>query len=147
LQEFVKALAAFALCSAMGQCFIYYTIAEFSPLLLATVTTTRKIFSTLVSVFRDPSACRSPNSFENLNQKALKLPSTLSFSIPALTLKLADPSLLFLSVADNRLNEMQWAGCLLVFAGIIGEQVSSRQALHAPAPRLSSVWTISLVDC
>ena len=39
----------------MGQCFIYYTIAEFSPLLLATVTTTRKIFSTLVSVFRDPS--------------------------------------------------------------------------------------------
>ncbi len=39
----------------MGQCFIYYTISEFSPLLLATVTTTRKIFSTLVSVFRDPS--------------------------------------------------------------------------------------------
>jgi len=79
-EEFVKALAAFSLCSAMGQCFIYYTIAEFSPLLLATVTTTRKIFSTLVSVFRDPS---------------------------------------------NSLNEMQWAGCLLVFAGIIGEQVAS----------------------
>ena len=55
-QEFVWALASFSLCSALGQCFIYYTIAEFSPLLLATVTTTRKIFSTLVSVFRDPSA-------------------------------------------------------------------------------------------
>jgi solute carrier family 35 (UDP-galactose transporter), member B1 len=51
----VWALVSFSLCSAMGQCFIYYTIAEFSPLLLATVTTTRKIFSTLVSVFRDPS--------------------------------------------------------------------------------------------
>ena len=54
-QEFVWALVSFSLCSAMGQCFIYYTIAEFSPLLLATVTTTRKIFSTLVSVFGDPS--------------------------------------------------------------------------------------------
>ena len=52
----MRALAAFSLCSAMGQCFIYYTITEFSPLILATVTTTRKIFSTLVSVFRDPSA-------------------------------------------------------------------------------------------
>jgi len=79
-EEFVWALVSFSLCSAMGQCFIYYTIAEFSPLLLATVTTTRKIFSTLVSVFRDPS---------------------------------------------NSLNEMQWAGCMLVFAGIIGEQIAS----------------------
>mmetsp|Transcript_21022 Transcript_21022/g.57935 ORF Transcript_21022/g.57935 Transcript_21022/m.57935 type:complete len:205 (-) Transcript_21022:157-771(-) len=79
-EEFVKALLAFSLCSALGQCFIYYTIAEFSPLLLATVTTTRKIFSTLVSVFRDPS---------------------------------------------NSLNEMQWIGCGLVFAGIIGEQIAS----------------------
>ncbi len=27
--------------------------------------------------------------------------------------------------AGNSLNEMQWAGCLLVFAGIIGEQIAS----------------------
>eukprot|EP00281_Chroomonas_sp_CCMP1168_P031423 CAMPEP_0206247124 /NCGR_PEP_ID=MMETSP0047_2-20121206/19639_1 /ASSEMBLY_ACC=CAM_ASM_000192 /TAXON_ID=195065 /ORGANISM="Chroomonas mesostigmatica_cf, Strain CCMP1168" /LENGTH=329 /DNA_ID=CAMNT_0053672621 /DNA_START=20 /DNA_END=1009 /DNA_ORIENTATION=+ len=53
-QEFVWALGAFSLCSAMGQCFIYFTITEFSPLILATVTTTRKIFSTVYSVFRYP---------------------------------------------------------------------------------------------
>lgn len=52
--EFVQALAAFSLCSALGQCFIYYTVTEFSPLLLSTVTTTRKIFSTIYSVFRNP---------------------------------------------------------------------------------------------
>mmetsp|Transcript_28015 Transcript_28015/g.66856 ORF Transcript_28015/g.66856 Transcript_28015/m.66856 type:complete len:329 (-) Transcript_28015:142-1128(-) len=52
--EFVNALGAFSLCSALGQCFIYYTVTEFSPLLLATVTTTRKIFSTVYSVFRNP---------------------------------------------------------------------------------------------
>jgi hypothetical protein len=54
--EFVQALVAFSLCSALGQCFIYYTVTEFSPLLLATVTTTRKIFSTVYSVFRHPGA-------------------------------------------------------------------------------------------
>ncbi len=27
--------------------------------------------------------------------------------------------------AGNSLNEMQWAGCMLVFAGIIGEQIAS----------------------
>ena len=27
--------------------------------------------------------------------------------------------------ADNSLNEMQWVGCGLVFAGIIGEQIAS----------------------
>jgi len=53
--EFLKALGAFSLCSAVGQCFIYFTVTEFSPLLLATVTTTRKIFSTVYSVFRDPA--------------------------------------------------------------------------------------------
>lgn len=76
--EFVQALVAFSLCSALGQCFIYYTVTEFSPLLLATVTTTRKIFSTVYSVFRHP---------------------------------------------DNSLNQMQWAGCITVFAAIIGEMV------------------------
>ena len=39
----------------MGQNFIYYTITNFNPLVLTTVTTTRKIFTTVYSVFRDPS--------------------------------------------------------------------------------------------
>ena len=53
--EVTQALVVYSLASAVGQNFIYYTITQFSPLLLTTVTTTRKIFSTLYSVFRDPS--------------------------------------------------------------------------------------------
>ena len=53
--EVMQALVIYSLSSAVGQNFIYYTITQFSPLLLTTVTTTRKIFSTLYSVFRDPS--------------------------------------------------------------------------------------------
>lgn len=41
----------FSLCSAVGQSFIFYTIANFDPLVLSTVTTTRKIFSVLLSIF------------------------------------------------------------------------------------------------
>jgi len=41
----------FALCSAVGQSFIFYTIANFDPLVLSTVTTSRKIFSVLLSIF------------------------------------------------------------------------------------------------
>lgn len=76
---FIKALVSYSVCSALGQCFIYFTITEFSPLLVSTVTTTRKIFSTVYSVFRNP---------------------------------------------DNSLNEMQWAGCGLVFFGILFEMVA-----------------------
>jgi len=53
--EVMQALIIYSLASAVGQNFIYYTVTEFSPLLLTTVTTTRKIFSTLYSVFRNPS--------------------------------------------------------------------------------------------
>ena len=53
--DVMQALVIYSLASAVGQNFIYYTITEFNPLLLTTVTTTRKIFSTLYSVFRDPS--------------------------------------------------------------------------------------------
>jgi UDP-galactose transporter B1 len=53
--EVMTAILFYSLASAMGQLFIYYTIAEFGPLLLATVTTTRKVFSTLYSIFRDPT--------------------------------------------------------------------------------------------
>jgi len=52
--EFLMALTVFGLSSAVGQCFVYYTVVEFSPLILSTITTTRKIFSTVYSVFRDP---------------------------------------------------------------------------------------------
>ncbi|KAJ8602004.1 hypothetical protein CTAYLR_002754 [Chrysophaeum taylorii] len=40
----------FAACSAVGQSFIFYTIANFDPLVTTTVTTTRKIFSVLLSI-------------------------------------------------------------------------------------------------
>jgi len=41
----------FAVCSAVGQGFIFYTISCFDPLVLSTVTTTRKVFSVLLSIF------------------------------------------------------------------------------------------------
>jgi UDP-galactose transporter B1 len=41
----------FALCSAVGQSFIFYTIANFDPLVCTTITTTRKVFSVLLSIF------------------------------------------------------------------------------------------------
>jgi UDP-galactose transporter B1 len=47
---FVK-ICKFSLCSAFGQAFIFYTIANFDPLVLSTITTTRKIFSVLLSIF------------------------------------------------------------------------------------------------
>jgi UDP-galactose transporter B1 len=40
----------FGACSAVGQSFIFYTIAHFDPLVCSTVTTTRKIFSVLISI-------------------------------------------------------------------------------------------------
>ena len=53
--EVLNAIMVYSLASAVGQNFIYYTITNFNPLVLTTVTTTRKIFTTLYSVFRDPS--------------------------------------------------------------------------------------------
>ena len=41
----------FGACSAVGQSFIFYTISTFDPLVCTTVTTTRKIFSVLLSIF------------------------------------------------------------------------------------------------
>lgn len=49
--EILAKIIRFALCSAVGQSFIFYTIANFDPLVLSTVTTTRKIFSVLLSIF------------------------------------------------------------------------------------------------
>merc|ERR1711957_287817 len=49
--EITSKIGRFALCSAVGQSFIFFTIANFDPLVLSTVTTTRKIFSVLLSIF------------------------------------------------------------------------------------------------
>jgi UDP-galactose transporter B1 len=49
--EIFNKICKFAVCSAIGQSFIFYTIANFDPLVLSTVTTTRKIFSVLLSIF------------------------------------------------------------------------------------------------
>ncbi len=49
--DILNKIIKFALCSAVGQSFIFYTIANFDPLILSTVTTTRKIFSVLLSIF------------------------------------------------------------------------------------------------
>ena len=48
--EIYSKIIKFAVCSAVGQSFIFYTIANFDPLILSTVTTTRKIFSVLLSI-------------------------------------------------------------------------------------------------
>ncbi len=50
----------YSISSAVGQNFVYYTLTQFNPLVLTTVTTTRKIFSTLFSVFRNPENSLSP---------------------------------------------------------------------------------------
>mmetsp|Transcript_23300 Transcript_23300/g.32785 ORF Transcript_23300/g.32785 Transcript_23300/m.32785 type:complete len:403 (+) Transcript_23300:76-1284(+) len=49
--EILSKIVKFSACSAIGQSFIFYTIANFDPLVLSTVTTTRKIFSVLLSIF------------------------------------------------------------------------------------------------
>ena len=49
-------VAFYALASVVGQLFVYFTITEFDPLVLSTVTTTRKIFSTVYSAARSPAA-------------------------------------------------------------------------------------------
>ena len=46
----LAAILVYSLASAVGQNFVYFTVTEFGPLILTTVTTTRKIFSTLYSV-------------------------------------------------------------------------------------------------
>lgn len=47
----LEKILKFAVCSAIGQSFIFYTIANFDPLVCTTVTTTRKVFSVLLSIF------------------------------------------------------------------------------------------------
>jgi len=44
-------IVKFSICSAIGQSFIFFTIAHFDPLVVTTITTTRKILSVLLSIF------------------------------------------------------------------------------------------------
>ena len=58
--EVLNAIMVYSLASAVGQNFIYYTVTEFGPLVLTTVTTTRKVFTTLYSIFRNPAMHLKP---------------------------------------------------------------------------------------
>jgi len=58
--EVLSAIMVYSLASAVGQNFIYYTITQFNPLVLTTVTTTRKVFTTLYSIFRNPAMHLKP---------------------------------------------------------------------------------------
>lgn len=53
----------FAVCSAVGQSFIFYTIANFDSLVCTTVTTTRKVFSVLLSIFLNGHAMNAQGWF------------------------------------------------------------------------------------
>ncbi|KAJ1839023.1 UDP-galactose transporter, partial [Coemansia sp. RSA 486] len=44
-------IGVFALCGSLGQCFVFYTLANFGSLTLTTVTVTRKFLTILISVF------------------------------------------------------------------------------------------------
>jgi solute carrier family 35 (UDP-galactose transporter), member B1 len=43
-------VSASCICSAVGQCFIFYVIAAFDPLVCTTITTTRKMMSVMISI-------------------------------------------------------------------------------------------------
>jgi len=53
--QMLYAILVYSLSSAVGGNFVYFTLTQFNPLVLTTVTTTRKIFSTLYSIFRNPA--------------------------------------------------------------------------------------------
>lgn len=66
----------FSLCSAIGQSFIFYTIANFDPLLCTTVTTTRKVFSVLLSIFLNGHAV-SPQGWAGIGLASVGILSEL----------------------------------------------------------------------
>ena len=92
---------------------------------MSTVTTTRKIFSTVYSVFRNPDNslyAQPPHSF--LTQSCEAAAFFLPPPTPPLSVLSAPPSLTLSSLPPSRRNEMQWAGCGLVFFGILFEMVA-----------------------
>ncbi len=61
--EIFEKIIKFSVCSAVGQSFIFYTIANFDPLVCTTVTTTRKVFSVLLSIFLNGHAMSNEGWF------------------------------------------------------------------------------------
>ena len=49
----LQKILLFAACSATGQAFIFYTISNFDPLTTTTITTTRKVSSTVLSILTE----------------------------------------------------------------------------------------------
>lgn len=49
--KIVEKMSYFCVCSACGQIFIFFTIANFDSLVSTTITTTRKIFTVLLSIY------------------------------------------------------------------------------------------------
>ena len=49
----IKKIVIFSVASAVGQSFIFFTISNFDSLTCTTVTTTRKVMSTLLSIFTE----------------------------------------------------------------------------------------------
>jgi len=49
--NFCRQIVTYALCGAMGQSCIFYTITNFDPVICTAVTTTRKLVSVLISLF------------------------------------------------------------------------------------------------
>jgi UDP-galactose transporter B1 len=112
----LKAIIIYSLASAVGQNFIYFVITQFNPLVLTTVTTTRKVGhapsrprlppSPTRHPAAPPSAPTSPSHTTHLPPSPPQIFSTL-FSV------FRNP--------ENSLSGMQWAGTSLVFAGLIGD--------------------------
>lgn len=48
--EILRYLATYALCGAIGQCFIFFTLEEYGSLVLVMITVTRKMISMLLSI-------------------------------------------------------------------------------------------------
>jgi UDP-galactose transporter B1 len=85
--QLLWAIIVYSLCSAVGGNFVYFTLTQFNPLVLTTVTTVRKIFSTLFSIFRNPNNALSPMQWSgtmlvfggllgDIVRKLIKKPST-----------------------------------------------------------------------
>ncbi|RIA98758.1 UAA transporter, partial [Glomus cerebriforme] len=49
--EVLQDILLFALCGALGQCFIFSTLKNFGSMILVTITVTRKLFTMLLSIF------------------------------------------------------------------------------------------------
>lgn len=49
--DILKYLFAYSMCGSLGQCFIFYTLANYGSLVLITITVSRKMISMLLSIF------------------------------------------------------------------------------------------------